>query len=93
MQQVYAAKATRLMQELSTWADTKPELLDGKYKEGIATLDCITDMSFVVECCLKFTPSSVDFLRESLRYARKRLNLHKTSDQVNNRSFNLILIV
>ena len=81
-QLVYTAKATVLTHELSVWANTKQELIAAKYQEWIATLECITDIWFVVECCLKFAPSSVKFIRDSLSYVRRRLNLHTTSNQV-----------
>ena len=82
VQEVYLAKASGLMQELSTWADTKTELLPDKYQDWIRTLNSITDINFVVECCLKFAPKSVDQLRDSLGYARKRLNLKSSSNMV-----------
>lgn len=76
-QVVYIAKATRLSQELSIWANTKPELIPTKYQEFLDTLDCITELRFVVECCLKYAPSSVEYIRGSLKYARKRLETCK----------------
>ena len=79
---VYTAKATRLSQDLQKWSNTKPELHEGKYKDFIETLDFIKDIRFVVECCLKFAPSSIDFIRDSLAYARKRLNLSKNKVQM-----------
>ena len=79
---VYTAKATRLSHDLQKWSNTKPELHEGKYKDFIETLDFIKDIRFVVECCLKFAPSSIDFIRDSLAYARKRLNLSKNKVQV-----------
>ena len=76
-QLVYTAKATCLSQELSVWANTKPEFVSGKYQEFMKTLDSITELRFVVECCLKYAPSSVDYIRSSLAYARKRLDCCK----------------
>ena len=82
-QLVHTARATHLTQQLSVWSTAiTEELLDAKYEEWQATLDCITDIRFIVECCLKFAPSRVEFIRNSLAYARKRLDLYKTSDQV-----------
>ena len=92
-QLVYTAKATHLTQQLSVWANTEEELLDGKYDEWQATLDCITDMRFVVECCLKFAPSRVQFIRNSLSYARKRLDLYKPPDQVCSSGSNRIVLL
>lgn len=78
VQLVYTAKAKCLAQELSVWAHTKQDLIAGKYREFIETLDCINDMRFVVECCLKFAPATVQMIRSTLTYARKRLNSSKT---------------
>ena len=49
MQQVYAAKASYLKDQLSIWGHTEAELLDEKYRDWKATLDCLTDINFVVE--------------------------------------------
>lgn len=74
---VYVAKATRLAQELSIWSNTKPEMYGSKYDDFIATLDSIKELRFVVECCLKFAPPEVDYIRNVLCYARKRLSSSK----------------
>ena len=76
-QLLYTAKANRLSLELSVWANTKPEQISGKFKDFIDTLDCITELRFVVESCLKCAPTTVEYIRSSLSYARKRLNLIK----------------
>ncbi|EFX79172.1 hypothetical protein DAPPUDRAFT_304960 [Daphnia pulex] len=81
MQLVYTAKATRLSHELSVWANAKPEVISGKFKDFIDTVDCITELRFVVESCLKCAPTTVEYIRSSLSYARKRLNLNKNKDE------------
>ncbi|KAK4002762.1 hypothetical protein OUZ56_004564 [Daphnia magna] len=85
IQQVYTAKATQLSHELSIWANTKPEVIPSKHLDLIDTLDCITELRFVVECCLKCAPTSVDYIRNFLNYARKRISLSKNKDEENER--------
>ena len=76
-QMVYVPKATKLAEELSIWSNTKPETYASKYDDFLATLDSIKELRFVVECCLKFAPPEVEFIRSILCYARKRLSSSK----------------
>lgn len=75
---IYVAKATRLAQELSIWSNTKCDVYTSKYNDIIVTLDSVKELRFVVECCLKFAPPEVDYIRSTLAYARTRLNSSKT---------------
>ena len=68
---IYCAKAALFVNRSGPWARGNTELVD--LDEFIATLDKISDMKFVCDCCNNSLMPSYNQMKRLLLYARHRI--------------------